>query len=224
MVIWKIALAAVGVAALGAAAFLYVAFGAFLPWREDAEFARLAHIAQVGSGQTVAEIGAGGGRFAVALAQRVGPGGRVYATELSPARLAELRGHASRVANLTVVEATATETRLPDRCCHLVLMRTVYHHIADPQRFVSAVRRALVPGGRLVIIDFEPGALWFHGGPAGGAADRTPGHGVSQAVAAQEFSAAGFVVEHQVRAWSGPLWMTVLRRDDAPAGRLPPEL
>ena len=42
-------------------------------------------------GQTVADIGAGRGQLAAALAREVGPSGRVYATELSDDRLRDLR-------------------------------------------------------------------------------------------------------------------------------------
>lgn len=208
---WKLVVAVLVVVALGTATFLYVAFGAFLPWREEAEAGRLAELAQVRAGQVVADIGAGSGRFSTALARRVGPAGRVYASDVSPARLADLKQRAEGLRNLTVIEATRTETGLPDGCCDLVMMRSVYHHVSDPALFVSALRRVLAPGGRLVIIDFEPGALWFHGGAPSDAGERRPGHGVSQAVVAQEFAAAGFNVEREIAHWSGPLWMTVFR-------------
>ena len=211
---WKVLLVVLVVAALGTATFLYVAFGAFLPWREEAEAARLAALVHLGAGQVVADIGAGGGRFSAAFASRVGPSGHVYATDVSRARVADLRQLARGVANLDVVEATRTGTGLPDGCCQLVMLRTVYHHISAPEAFVAALRRALAPGGRVAIIDFAPGALWFHGGPPSDADERRPGHGVAQSVVAREFAAAGFIVEREITNWSGPLWLTVFRAKD----------
>lgn len=208
---WKLGPVVLLVAALGTATFFYVAFGAFLPWREEAEAARLVDIVSLRQGQTVADVGAGGGRFAAALARHVGSTGRVYATDISRERLTELSRRAEALPNLTVRAATATDTRLPDECCHLVLMRTVYHHVTDPESFVRALRRALAPGGRVAIIDFAPGALWFHGGGPATAPDRRPGHGVSQAAVVHEFTGAGFDVERQIERWSGPLWLTVFR-------------
>ena len=79
---WVGVAATIGVLGLTAAA--YAAFGAFLPWREEGEAARLAEVAGVRSGHRVAEIGAGSGRFAVAMARMVGPTGMVFATEVNP--------------------------------------------------------------------------------------------------------------------------------------------
>jgi hypothetical protein len=89
-------------------------------------------------------------------------------------------------------------------------MRAVYHHIQDPGPFVESVGRALRPGGRIAVIDFEPGTLWLHGGKPDGT--RRPGHGVSRRDALAEFAAAGFVVREEHPDWSRPLWLAVLTR------------
>jgi SAM-dependent methyltransferase len=205
-----------GVAALGlagATAVLYAGFGAFLPWREAAEAERLAALAGVRAGQTVAEIGAGGGRFTVAMATRVGEAGRVYSTELDEARRADIRtrADAAGLRNVTVVEGAPHRTNLPDGCCDVVFMRNVYHHVQDPEAFAASVRRAVRPNGRVVVMDFDPGSLWFHGGRPDGASDRRPGHGVSRAAAIAEFRAAGFRLEHEAPRWSQPMWLVMFR-------------
>jgi ubiquinone/menaquinone biosynthesis C-methylase UbiE len=192
----------------------YLAFGAFLPWREDAEAARLLDLLGVTAGQTAAEIGAGGGRLTLALARQVGPTGLVYSTELNAAQREAIaaRVAAGGLSNVRVMEGVANATNLPDGCCDAVVMRAVYHHIQDPAAFTASVARSVAAGGRLAIIDFEPGALWLHGGAAEGT--RRAGHGVSRADAIAEFGRAGFVVRHDVRAWSGPLWLVVFERAD----------
>jgi SAM-dependent methyltransferase len=196
-----------------AAAAAYSAFGAFLPWREAAEADRLAALAGLAPGQTVAEIGAGTGRFATAIARRVGAAGRVYATELNPERR---RAIADRVAseglrNVTIVDAAADTTNLPDGCCDLVFLRNVYHHIQQPERFASSLARAVKPNGALVVIDFEPGALWLHGGRPG-EAGRRPGHGVGRPAAIVELRSAGFEVRQEVPQWGGPMWLVLFQR------------
>jgi SAM-dependent methyltransferase len=200
---------AVATASLGGAVFLYYAFGAFLPWREGREADRLAETAGIREGQTIAEIGAGGGRFTVSLAQRVGPHGVVYATELKAEARAQIAALASAagLGNVRVLEADRLETRLPDGCCDVVFLRNVYHHVTEPLGFARALRQAVRDGGRLVVIDFDPGALWFHGGRPDDTSARRPGHGVSRQDAIRELSAAGFQLEKEEAAWSGPMWL-----------------
>jgi SAM-dependent methyltransferase len=210
----KILAAVAGTGLMGVAAAFYVGFGAFLPWRENAEVERLASLTGVSTGQTVAEIGAGGGRFAVALAAKVGPTGRVFASELPGSTYEALVKRTSGIANLTVVEAERTKTHLPDSCCDVVLMRNMYHHVTDPAAFAKEVSRAVRSGGQLVIIDFEPGALWFHGSRPGDASERRPGHGVAQQAAVVELAAAGYRLEHEDPRWSPPMWMSIFRRVD----------
>ena len=110
---------------------------------------------------TVAEIGAGSGWLTVEVAQRVGPPGRVYATELTAARLDEIRQAAGEAGlrNVTVLEAGARATNLSAACCDAIFMRRVYHHLSDPSPILTSVHDALRSGGRLVIIEFRPDGL-----------------------------------------------------------------
>jgi hypothetical protein len=97
----------------------------------------------------------------------------------------------------------------------MLLLRNVYHHVQDPQAFARALRRAVRDDGRLVVIDFDTGALWFHGGRPGDTSVRRPGHGVDRAAAIAELSAAGFQLECQIRDWSGPMWLAIFRATSA---------
>ena len=212
MAYWKIAAGFVGMGLLGAGGVLYVGFGAFLPWRERAEANRVADLAGVGAGQTVAEVGAGPARFTEILAARVGAGGRVFASELGGAPYETLAARVKPLANVTAVRAERTTTTLPDGCCDVVLMRNVYHHISDPVPFIREVGRLVRPGGRIVVIDFAPGDLWFHGGRPADAAVRRPGHGVSTEAAIAEFRAAGFEAETIRPRWVWPMWMVIFKR------------
>jgi ubiquinone/menaquinone biosynthesis C-methylase UbiE len=207
---WAGMTAVVGLAA--GAAVLYVSFGAFLPWREEAEAQRLAALLKLSPGQTVADIGAGGGRFTVAFARVVGSSGRVYATELEAAKRQALadRAAAAGLSNVTVREGAPAATNLPDACCDAIVMRSVYHHLADPTSFAASLSRALRAGGVVAIIDFAPETLWFHRGAPDGS--RRTGHGVGRLDAIAELTAAGFVVREEVASWSPPLWLVVFGR------------
>jgi ubiquinone/menaquinone biosynthesis C-methylase UbiE len=209
----KIAAFAAGALMVGGGGFIYHAFGAFLPWQEEREAGRLAEVAGIREGATVAEIGAGGGRFAISLARAVGTHGRVFATELTSKAVAAIaaKAAAAGVRNLTEVKGERLKTHLPDACCDVVFLRNVYHHVTEPAAFARELRRAVKLGGALVVVDFEPGSLWFHGGRPDDAAARRAGHGVSRREAIAEIEAAGFRLEAQDPRWSSPMWLAVFR-------------
>ena len=108
-------------------------------------------------GQTVADIGAGSGYYSVRLAAAVGPTGRVFATDIQPEMLALIRKklQAQPIPQIELVLGTATESKLPDASVDLALMVDVSHELAEPQVFIRSLRRALKPGGRLVLIEFR---------------------------------------------------------------------
>jgi ubiquinone/menaquinone biosynthesis C-methylase UbiE len=157
----------------------------------DAE--RLVTALQLQDGSTVADIGAGNGELAVALARKVGPMGKVFATELEEARLRDIReaAESAGLANLSAVEAHPTRTNLPDRCCDALVMRKVYHHIDDPRQMNASLRQSLKPGGLLAILDFDPDST-----ESSDPSRRDTGeqHGVTSATVARELADAGFEV------------------------------
>jgi len=212
MTMWKLVAGVIGIGVAGLTAVLYAGFGAFLPWREHAEADRLADLVGIHEGQTVAEVGAGGGRFSRVLAEKVGPHGRVLASELAGDAYDTLKTSVAGVSNITIVQADRDKTNLPDQCCDVLLLRNVYHHVTNPEALLESLTRSLRPGGRIAVIDFEPGALMFHGGRPADASERRPGHGVSQQAAAAEFQAAGFWLERSVSDWSGPMWLSTFVR------------
>lgn len=201
-------LAAVGVVALVAtsAPYLPVVHGT----TED-EIERLAARLDVGSGSHVADLGAGRGGFAIALARRVGPDGQVHATEIDPRRLEQIRRAASEagLANVTVVEGAVSETNLPEACCDAVFSRAVYHHLSDRAAINADLFRAIRPGGRLLVIDFEPGGLLDLIAPRDGP---DGGHGTRKETVVEEVTAAGFRLERGPEAWRGRMYAILFIR------------
>ena len=152
----------------------------------DPAFAdRIAAELGVKPGATVAEIGAGRGEMTVLMAPKVGPAGRMYANEIEPERLAEIRQRVANasIGNVTVVTATATDTGLPADSCDAIYMIYVYHHLTDPTAYDSSIFRALRPGGALFIADFYP--TWLLGGM-----------GVPQPQLVEQLTTAGFQTVH----------------------------
>lgn len=108
-------------------------------------------------GMIVADVGAGIGYFTTRLAKRVGPQGRVYATDIQPEMLARLQDRldAEGIANVDTLLGTQLDPRLPEGQIDLILMVDVYHELAQPQRMLYQLRKALKPDGRLVLIEYR---------------------------------------------------------------------
>ena len=132
----------------------------------------------------------------------VAPEGRAYATERTPEQLRRINARAVTAGVVvTVIDAGEQGTNLPDACCDAITMRMVLHHIADPAAFAVDLRRSLRPGGRVAIIDFDPGALPHLANDHGVPADRVISH----------FAAAGFEVAARELAWGGRSYLIVFR-------------
>jgi predicted methyltransferase len=108
-------------------------------------------------GQVVADIGAGSGYYTLRLARAVGPGGRVYATDIQPGMLDLVRRTVARARldNVITVLGAPDDPRLPPASIDVALMVDVYHELASPQAFLRRLRPALKPGGRLVLLEFR---------------------------------------------------------------------
>jgi ubiquinone/menaquinone biosynthesis C-methylase UbiE len=156
--------------------------------------ARVLELLALSEGMTVVDVGAGGGYLEEELAIAVGRAGRVVAIDPSPrARellLERFQNDAHR--QVVVQEGTAGATGLPAGSVHRMVWMALYHELLDGGRDPDGdrqglyeARRVLRPGGRLVVVDWRPGAPGF--GPPG--SER-----VDAEVAAARAVSAGFSV------------------------------
>ena len=108
-------------------------------------------------GMVVADVGAGSGYYTVRMARKVGPTGKVFATDIQAGMIDILKRRLSveRVENVVPVLGAPDDPRLPAASIDLALMVDVYHELAAPQVFVRRLREALTPAGRLVLIEFR---------------------------------------------------------------------
>ena len=111
----------------------------------------------IAKGSTVADVGAGSGYMTVKMAERVGPTGRVYATDIQPQMLAMLRERLDkeRIGHVTLVQGAVDDPRLPASSLDLILMVDVYHEFSAPQQMLRGLLAALKPGGRLVLLEYK---------------------------------------------------------------------
>jgi SAM-dependent methyltransferase len=116
----------------------------------DATTIELCEQVGVADGWRCAEIGAGTGSVARLLAERVGATGRVLAVDLDTRFLDPLRSESLEVRRMDVT----TET-LPEGAFDLVHARLVLEHLPQRDSVLTALVRALAPGGWLVVEDFD---------------------------------------------------------------------
>lgn len=165
------------------------------------EITRLAELTQWKAGTIVADVGAGDGTYSFVAAQKVGPSGRVYATEIDKGKLKILRAEVTKrkLENMIIVEGTADDTKLPSSCCDTIFLRHVYHHLTQPQEFDRNLVRSLKPGAYLAIIDFPPR---LNLGPVEGVPKNRGGHGIPEKVMVEELATVGLQVEKVIDDWS----------------------
>ena len=175
-----------------------------------AEIDRLVALLRLSPGMTVAEIGAGAGEMTVHMADTLGSTSTVYATELNPERLDDIREAVQEagLAHVTILEAGKAETNLPAECCDVIFMSKVYHHFTDPEAINRSLYDSLKPGGALAVIDFEPDVWNFWLPHPEGVPEDRGGHGAPRSLVAKELAAAGFEIEEQISDW----WPRPFRR------------
>jgi ubiquinone/menaquinone biosynthesis C-methylase UbiE len=106
-------------------------------------------------GQTLVDIGAGPGFFALPAARLVGPSGRVIGLDVSPIMIAELRknARAAGLTNIRTARITESAPAIPAGA-DVYLIVNAFHEFDDPAAHLAAIRRAMTASSRLVIVDF----------------------------------------------------------------------
>ena len=118
---------------------------------------RMLDALKIKKGETVADVGAGAGYTSIRIAKRVGPGGSVLATDVQTQMLALLadNARAAGIKNIKPIRSTQLETNLPEGKVDLALMVDVYHEASNPEALLRGLKKALKPGGRLVLVEFR---------------------------------------------------------------------
>lgn len=109
-------------------------------------------------GERVADIGAGTGYFTLRVARAVGPQGVVWALDLVPEFLEHVAARAkdAGLANVRTKKVLPTDPQLEPGSVDTILMVDTIHYVKDRAAYAKALRAALAPGGRLVVIDYIP--------------------------------------------------------------------
>jgi ubiquinone/menaquinone biosynthesis C-methylase UbiE len=110
------------------------------------------------AGMSVAEIGAGRGRWVVQLAVRVGAQGRVYAEDIDGPALDHLSKRCARwgLRQVETILGDISDPKLPAGQLDRIFVISSYHHFADPVALLRKARAGLKPGGKLAIGEWFP--------------------------------------------------------------------
>jgi arsenite methyltransferase len=112
-------------------------------------------VAQLQEGETVLDLGSGGGIDVLLSARRVGPSGFAYGVDMTDEMLDLARANAAKAGatNVEFLEGTIENIPLPDESVDVVISNCVINLSVDKPKVLTEMFRVLTPGGRIGISD-----------------------------------------------------------------------
>ena len=115
-------------------------------------------LANLRAGQRALDVAGGSGDLAAGLARQVGERGLVVLTDINAAMLRRGRDrliNAGCVGNVEYVQADAESLPFPDGSFDCITIGFGLRNVTDKSAALTAMRRALKPGGQLLVLEFS---------------------------------------------------------------------
>ena len=124
---------------------------------------RIIESLKIKTNDIIADIGAGGGYYALRFAEIVGKQGKVYAIDSNPDMLVIINDESKKAEfnNIITVPAADMKSVLKLAELDLIFVRNTYHHLENRINYFTDLKSYLKPNGKVAIIEYKPAGSIF---------------------------------------------------------------